>query len=38
MKYLLQRCARRVNREIQYQQRGGEPEHAIAESFHSGPC
>ena len=34
MQHLLQRGARRVNREIQYQQRGGEAEHAVAESFH----
>ena len=34
MKRLLQRRARRVKRDVQYEQRDGESEHAVAESFH----
>ena len=34
MKYLLQRCARRVNRDVQDEQRDGDGEHGIAESLH----
>ena len=34
MKHLLQGCARRVKRDVQHEQRDGEAEHAVAESFH----
>ena len=34
MKHLLQRCARRVNRDVQHEQRDGDGEHAIAECLH----
>jgi hypothetical protein len=34
VQHLLQRRAGRMNREVQHQQRGGEPEHAVAEAFH----
>jgi hypothetical protein len=31
MEHLLQRCARRMKRDVDYQQRRGESEHAVAE-------
>ena len=34
MKHLLQRCARRVNRDVQHEQRDGDGEHAVAECLH----
>ena len=34
MKHLLQGRARRVKRKVNYEQRDGESEHAVAESFH----
>ena len=34
MQRLLQGCARGMKRKVDYEQRDGEPEHAVAESFH----
>jgi hypothetical protein len=34
VQHLLQRCARRAEGEVQYQQSGGESVYAVAESFH----
>jgi hypothetical protein len=34
MEHLLQRGTRRMNREINYEQRDGDSEHAIAESIY----
>ena len=34
MKHPLQRCARRMNRDVQHEQRRGDGEHAVAECFH----